>query len=387
MIQEELKKWASDAYKFYDTLAYDLDMDYYTQSDLSLITDRNPVKLMVIGINPGYGGKYQPKRFSNSEDLLLGNYDPETRIHENIKDWKIIKNLRKVLDYGGLGELLDSESSFVFTNATFFSTHDEKGLAGENIKSAQLKSVKYTKDLIKKIHPRHIICLGGKNCTDLIVESTKPLLSELVKLDFGKIDDIPVYGINHTSSFWSSEEMELIGKSLGLAFSIDQDDIDVTDFEKKMIVAIDRFQKRRNDRDNIKLEGRLRWQYIYACLNNFCEYQLHLEKAEYEHEWTRSFIKDSDGKNILKLALINQANEKAIGITYLEKNQDKSDDFDLLVSTIQSIDHFNPYLTNQGKVGWIGYLKITNKLKDTDLFISEIKLLLRDTVSKLSSIL
>ncbi len=33
-------------------------MDYYTQSDLSLITDRNPVNLMVIGINPGYGGKY-----------------------------------------------------------------------------------------------------------------------------------------------------------------------------------------------------------------------------------------------------------------------------------------------------------------------------------------
>jgi hypothetical protein len=198
-----------------------------------------------------------------------------------------------------LGELLDSESSFVFTNATFFSTHDEKGLAGENIKSAQLKSVKIYQGLDKEDSSRHIICLGGKNCTDLIVEINKPLLSELVKLDFGKIDDIPVYGINHTSSFWSSEEMELIGKSLGLAFSIDQDDIDVTDFEKKMIVAIDRFQKRRNDRDNIKLEGRLRWQYIYACLNNFCEYQLHLEKAEYEHEWTRSFIKDSDGiKNL-----------------------------------------------------------------------------------------
>ena len=99
----------------------------------------------------------------------------------------------------------------------------------------------------------------------------------------------------------------------------------------------------------------------------------------------RFFIKDSEGRNILKLALINQADEKSIGITYLEKNQSKGDNFDSLVASLQSIDKFSPYITSKDKVGWIGYLKMTNRLKDTDLFIRETKSLLSDIVSHLSS--
>lgn len=179
--------------------------------------------------------------------------------------------------------------------------------------------------------------------------------------------------------------MELVGKALGLAFSIDRENIDISNFEKKMKTAVNDFKKKRYDRDNIKLESLLRWQYIYACLNNFCEYQLHLEKAEYQNDWVRFFIKDSEGRNILKLALINQADEKSIGITYLEKNQCKGDNFDSLVASLQSIDKFSPYITSKDKVGWIGYLKMTNRLKDTDLFIRETKSLLSDIVSHLSS--
>lgn len=212
-IQEELKEWAEETYNFYLPLASKLNMDFYTQSKLTDITDDKPVELMVIGINPGHGGTFLKDRFEKSEDLLLGNtYKGK---HETIQKWRILTNLRSILDFAGLGSMLDNESQFVFTNATFFSTHDENDLVGKEIKSAQLESIQYTKKLIEKIHPKHIICLGGKNCTDLIVENTKPLLSDLVKLDYGVIGDIPVYGINHTSSFWSSEEMELVGKAAG----------------------------------------------------------------------------------------------------------------------------------------------------------------------------
>lgn len=52
-IQEKLRLWAEEAYEFYSKEARVLDLDFYTQSDLTQLTDDKPVELMVIGINPG----------------------------------------------------------------------------------------------------------------------------------------------------------------------------------------------------------------------------------------------------------------------------------------------------------------------------------------------
>ena len=49
-IQEELKEWAEETYNFYLPLASKLNMDFYTQSKLTDITDDKPVELMVIGL-------------------------------------------------------------------------------------------------------------------------------------------------------------------------------------------------------------------------------------------------------------------------------------------------------------------------------------------------
>lgn len=188
-IQRKLIDWAKETYDFYYPKAKELNMDFYTQSDLTLLSEQAPVNLMVIGINPGYGGNFQPNRFKESSDLLLGNVFNGK--HEVIQEWKILKKLRSILEYSGNGNLIDDEKTFVFTNATFFSTHDEKGLNG-NVKEAQKESIKYTKKLIEIIRPKHIICLGGKNCTDLLVSNTQPLLPNTVRLEYGRIDNIPV---------------------------------------------------------------------------------------------------------------------------------------------------------------------------------------------------
>lgn len=50
-IQKELEDWAKKAYDFYYPKAKELDMDFYTQSNLRLISEDEPVHLMVIGIN------------------------------------------------------------------------------------------------------------------------------------------------------------------------------------------------------------------------------------------------------------------------------------------------------------------------------------------------
>ena len=110
-IQEELKEWAEETYNFYLPLASKLNMDFYTQSKLTDITDDKPVELMVIGINPGHGGTFLKDRFEKSEDLLLGNtYKGK---HETIQKWRILTNLRSILDFAGLGSMLDNESQLI----------------------------------------------------------------------------------------------------------------------------------------------------------------------------------------------------------------------------------------------------------------------------------
>ena len=204
-IQEKLRAWAEEAYEFYSREARRLDLDFYTQSDLTLLTDDNPVELMVIGINPGCGGHYQKERFAKTEELLHGNCDfkKEGKPHLKIFDWIFVRRLRSILDYGNIGDLLDDENRFVLTNATFFSTHRETGLDGE-VKEAQQASIEYTKRLIGIIHPKHIICLGGKNCMNLLLNSTASLLGDVVKLEYGEINGIPVYGRLSKWNWWAN---------------------------------------------------------------------------------------------------------------------------------------------------------------------------------------
>lgn len=383
-IQDKLKKWAEEAYDFYLPKARDLHLDFYTQSDLTCISDDKPVELMVIGINPGCGGDFKKGRFACSDDLLKGNVN--NGVHENIHEWKITKDVRTILDYASLGHLIDDESTFVLTNATFFSTHDEKGLSGE-IKQAQEDSVEYTKSLIKILHPRHIICLGGKSCINLIVKDTTPLLQNLVKLDYGTFDGVPVYGINHTSYFWTAEQKELVGKSLGEAFAIDSEPINAVSFKSKVQYYIKVFEEKLNDRESIKLEPKLRWQYINVCLCNHCEHKLGMEIAEKKDNCTRFFIRNQEGEKILTLSIVNQSKEKKyIGVRYLQENCPKSDNYEEILSKLEKIDDFKPSVNEEGNVIWIGYLNWFKRLKNTDCFIIEAKELLTDIVDRLSEL-
>lgn len=292
----------------------------------------------------------------------------------------IIKNLRAILkcsEDSSLSRLLDDESTFVFTNATFFSTRKEKELKGK-IEDAQKESVKYTKMLINKVQPKHIICLGKDSCIKLLLDSYSHLLNNLVKFEYGLFGKIPVYGINHTSGyFWSSEEKELIGKSLGVAFGMDAEPIDAKVFNKKVENYVEEFKEERNKKESIKLEPILRWQYIYVSLCNYCEYKLGLEIAEKKDDSTRFFIKNQGGENILILSVINQST-KSIGVRYPNR-QSTGKDADSILATLQTINE--KFKNGQS---WIGKLDL--RLKDTDSCIVETKAILTNIVRELSGI-
>lgn len=388
-IQEKLRAWADVAYDFYSKEAYTLDLDFYTQSDLTLLTDDKPVELMVIGINPGHGGNYQKKRFAKPEDLLRGNCDftKEDNPHLNIFEWHIVRRLRSILGYGKIGDLLNDESRFVLTNATFFSTPKETGLDDLKVKEAQKVSIEYTKKLIDIIRPKHIICLGGKNCMNLLLDSTTRLLGDVVKLDYGVINGIPVYGIEHTSSFWAREQMELVGKALERAFEQDHVPIDYGEFYNQSKDIIESFIKKRNDRDEIEHETALRWEYIYASLCNYCKFNIGLEVYEKKENIERFSIADQQGNPVLLITISNQS-EKQIGVRSLKNNHPKDEFFDAISSALMDIDKsFKPMINNQGKVTWIGCLNIASRLKDTDAFINETKSILDKAVERMRLIL
>lgn len=389
-IQEKLRAWADAAYDFYSKEAYTLDLDFYTQSDLTLLTDDKPVELMVIGINPGHGGNYQEERFAKPEDLLRGNCDfkKEGNPHLNIFEWHIVRRLRSILGYGKIGDLLNDESRFVLTNATFFSTPKETGLNDLKVKAAQKVSIEYTKKLIDIIRPKHIICLGGKNCMNLLLDSTTRLLGDVVKLDYGVIDGIPVYGIEHTSSFWAREQMELVGKALERAFEQDHVPIDYGEFYNQSKDIIESFIKKRNDRDEIEHETALRWEYIYASLSNYCKYNLGLEVFEESKDRTSFYIPDEEGKSDIIISLVNQKGDKSVGVRYSIKNHVKDIIFDAASKKLTEIDKsFKPMLNTNGNVIWIGKLGLTNRLKDTDTFIRETKELIWKVVEELQNII
>lgn len=388
-IQEKLRTWAEEAYEFYSREARRLDLDFYTQSDLTLLTDDKPVELMVIGINPGCGGHYQKERFAKPEELLHGNCDfkKEGKPHLNIFEWLFVRRLRFILDYGNIGDLLDEESRFVLTNATFFSTHRETGLDGK-VKEAQQASIEYTKRLIDIIHPKHIICLGGKNCMNLLLNSTAPLLGDVVKLEYGVINGIPAYGINHTSCHWSAEQMELVGKALWRAFKSDDVPFDCREFYNQSKDIIESFVRKRNDRDEIKHEITIRWEFIYTCLCNYCKYCLGLEVYEKKENFERFSIADQQGNTVLLITIVNQPKKKYIGIRYFQKDHPKDESFDAISSLLIDIDKsFKPMINNQGNVTWIGSLDIASRLKGTDAFIDEMKCILEKVVERIRLIL
>ena len=92
----------------------------------------------------------------------------------------------------------------------------------------------------------------------LLLDRTTRLLGDVVKLDYGEINGIHVYGIEHTSSSWAREQMELVGQALERAFEQDHVPIDYGEFYNPSKVIIESFIKKRNDRDEIEHETALR---------------------------------------------------------------------------------------------------------------------------------
>lgn len=263
MIQEELKKWAEEVVQTYNPIR----RSYYTQSDLTKI--KESPEILILGINPGSTGI--AKDPITADVFLKGNKS----FSEREKSWHLWKNLRKILSAGGVDYLLDEESRFVFSNVYHCDTLKANELSPD-LKDEQL--VKLTIELIKKLHPVRVLCLGKNDCWQALEKASGMKTTELIKgeLNYAKIDEIPIYGIKHTSSFYTNEESTMIGKVLAALFN-GQVEHDADKIAIQFKDEINAFENRRDQLipDNIR---------NYMVESAFDKYS-HLQKWEIDNRW------------------------------------------------------------------------------------------------------
>lgn len=207
-LQKEIKKWAEEVIKIYEPIASkkENNISYYTQSDLTKITQSPDI--LILGINPGSEGAYDK---IDAETFMRGN----TYFSERDK-WHLWRQLKKILAFGNLSYLIEDETRFVFTNVYHFGTLKAVHLSSElkNNENIVNLTISLIKDVLK---PKRVLCLGKHDCFDKLHIKCQDLIAG--ELTYGKLNEIPVYGIPHTSSFYTNEESEMIGKVLSALFT------------------------------------------------------------------------------------------------------------------------------------------------------------------------
>ena len=229
-IQKELEKWAEDTVKEYHKIAIreDVNMAYYTQSDLSLLSCEP--ELMIVGINPGSESSYKDQcknknwsyLYNNPLDknhLLKGNYCKEEgkpSSWDGHRKWKYWTGLKKCLSQTTLSKLLDDDSKIIISNASFFSTPKANGIK----ESLLLETIKYTLDLIDKTKPRNLIFLSGKKCFERLSRLT--VVSKSFQFEYkhicgniyvGILNNKLCIGIPHPT-YKTREEIKLVASVL-----------------------------------------------------------------------------------------------------------------------------------------------------------------------------
>lgn len=127
------------------------------------------------------------------------------------------QRLCRLFSQGGMQEVLQNDESLVWSNVFHLNSKKESGLTSP-MKAP--KVVELTRELIRVLHPQRVLCLGGANCLYQLFPKHEATLEELIPstLWYTKLGSTPIYGIPHTSSCYTNEQTELLGKALAFLF-------------------------------------------------------------------------------------------------------------------------------------------------------------------------
>ena len=260
-IQVKLQAWAKETVAAYHQIASrkEVNKAYYTQSDLSLISEEP--ELMIVGINPGSGGTYDEqcknenwsylsKNPLDKNHLLKGNYCREKgkpSSWENHRKWGYWNGLKRCLSHTNMETIMEDDSRIIITNASFFSTKK----ANEISDSLLIKTIPFTLNLIDITAPKHLIFLSGKSCFERLHRLSKS--SQLIQFEYkhvcgniyvGKLNGKLCVGIPHPT-YKTNEELDLVASVIPFIFSVtNYEDIDVELICKESAKQIKEYEER-----------------------------------------------------------------------------------------------------------------------------------------------
>jgi len=262
-MRERLQKWAKETVVAYHQIASrkDVNKAYYTQSDLSLLSEEP--ELMIVGINPSSDGSYTGQcenknwsyLYNNNLDenhLLKGNYCKEEgkpSSWDNHRKWGYWNRLKKCLSNTYLKDIIDNDSKIIITNASFFNTKKANEILKEK-KELLVETIPYTLKLIKEAKPKHLIFWGGKKCFDCLEGLKKP-----TEIDFkfkqicgniyvGELNKKLCIGIPHPT-YKTKEELDLVASVLPYFVNVSNyDAIDIDLIKKACAKQIKAYEER-----------------------------------------------------------------------------------------------------------------------------------------------
>lgn len=218
-METKLLNWAKETYKTYSELVGRHDIGFYSQTPLWGI--KEPVKVVVMGINPGSGGSFSDMKTKVNWGFdKLGEEPYRHLMRGNIcwKDhtkWRYWNNVMNLLStaYPGIKE--KEEKECVFTNATFFNTPKAKdvfdGLYKETLPS--------TINLIEILSPEMVISLSANNFDRMKCALGDDFQYVEVfgrRLMLGRHKEMLFVSVWHPAARYTKAYKELVQKSLAL---------------------------------------------------------------------------------------------------------------------------------------------------------------------------
>ena len=257
-LQNSLEDWAQETIEAYHMIAQEVNLAFYTQSDLSIL--RESPELAIVGINPGgkekdtYEGQRKNKHWSylynnplelDKNHLLKGNYCHEE--WEKHKKWSYWSGLKRCLSNTYLSNDIEDDRKIIVTNASFFSTPTAKEISEDLL----IRTIPYTLGLIEKTTPKHLIFLSGKKCFERLNSISK--LSKLINFEYrrvcgniyvGNLNGKLCIGIPHPARK-TKEELNLVASVIPYLINVKgYDDIDVELINKECSKQIEAYRER-----------------------------------------------------------------------------------------------------------------------------------------------
>ena len=262
-LQNSLEDWAQETIEAYHMIAQEVNLAFYTQSDLSIL--RESPELAIVGINPGgkekdtYEGQRKNKHWSylynnplelDKNHLLKGNYcheEGKTSYWEKHKKWSYWSGLKRCLSNTYLSNDIEDDRKIIVTNASFFSTPTAKEISEDLL----IRTIPYTLGLIEKTTPKHLIFLSGKKCFERLNSISK--LSTLINFEYrhvcgniyiGNLNGKLCIGIPHPA-YKTNEELNLVASVIPYLINVKgYDDIDVKLINKECSKQIEAYKER-----------------------------------------------------------------------------------------------------------------------------------------------